>query len=215
MPWAICSRSSLRMPSRMAHIAVSRPTVLKRKVELPQRKSGRTVSSTFGSGIVFIDGSTSPSSPGRYQRAPSLWRKPQTALKLPRSSSPQISSVSFFSVTAPSGLPVSPGSLSRFLYNPARGMPYGAPTIFSHSACARGMSPLLRANGSAARNRCRRRSAPSSPSRGDAIRAVLQTVRLHRIVRARADEDLHRLAGRRGDDGQPRAADLLDTGVGA
>ena len=27
-------------------------------------------------------------------------------------------------------------------------MPYGAPTIFSHSACARGMSPLFFANGS-------------------------------------------------------------------
>ncbi len=148
MPCAICNLSSLRVPRRITHIAVSGPAVLKRKLNCRSAKSGRTVSSSFGSGIVFNDGSTSPISPGRYQRAPSLCRKPDTALKLPRSSSPQISSDSPFAVVAPSGLPVSPGSLSRFLYKPGPGMPQCEFVSFSHSACARGMSPLFFAKGS-------------------------------------------------------------------
>ena len=45
---------------------------------------------------------------------------------------------------------------------------------------------------------------------GDAIRAELETIRLHRIVRARAHENLHRLSCRLCHDRQPRAADLFD-----
>ena len=166
------------MPRRMAHSDVSEPAVPKRKLNCRSGKSGRTVSSSFGSGIVFIEGSTSPSSPGRYQRAPSLCRKPHTALKLPRSSRPQTSSVSFFAVTAPSGLPVSPGSLSRFLYKPAFGMPHVE---------LRELLPLrLRPRDVAVVLRKRRGGREVAVvadehhpvrARGDAIRAVLQTVR--------------------------------------
>ena len=136
MPWAICRRSSLRMPSRMTQSAESGPQVAKRKLNCLKAKSGFTVSSSLGSSMVFIAGSTSPSSPGKNQRAPSFCKKPLTALKLPRSSRPQTSSVS-----------PSSGILARCLYKPGFGSPYGAPTILSHSACARGMSLLFRAKG--------------------------------------------------------------------
>ncbi len=46
--------------------------------------------------------------------------------------------------------------------------------------------------------------------RGDAIRTVLQPIRLHGRMRAGSDEHFHRLARRLGDNGQSRAADFFD-----